>query len=483
MTNLKLERIIFPLLRPQYVPSPEVLISAMAWSLYDVKLPTAPAGKKVGLVFRGSPRPARTLEYFQTAPDPSSIHAFANALRAERLRPTTSMDVLAEAVLNSIEGIQVDQGRALPASPLTPSLALLQNVHGSMGTANPPSISGMLELLFLLGMPIKTESIGPAKLWAAAAEQRMEKDSLLRSLDNAVNSSLFISPPKKTSKSKFADRVSDAYAWEGLFPNTPFEWFYKSWSRLTSEEWVDALPARVWVDWATTVLRLAVGCGYLWEASWYETFARKILSAEQFTWCSVQNDIDSVIPWASSRASMSIRDVSSKLSWRVRRADKIRSLLSEWLSQRDTQPLRSTLEFTAGIREMQNDAELKSSLSATLSSRETTSATTNRWEAIKYSLVTRETNGQFVDYYGLLKSHGARGRYLTIDPGTEWIAVVASLACERPKTTTDVSSVLDSLASLGLHPSIGDIVELLEKAGLARNSADADQGVQVQSAF
>lgn len=483
MTTPQIACIIFPLLRPQYVPSPEVLISAMAWNLYEIDMPPASKGKKVGLIFKGTPKEAATLEYRLTAPTASVLGEFADALVAEKLQPTTAIDELAEAVLNSIEGIQIDQGRALPASPLTPSLALLQNVSGSMGTANPPSISGMIELLFRLGMPLQGSSKGPAELWEFAAHHRMKNDPLLQALDNAVNNSLFDMPRRRIENSKFEERVNETSRWEGRFPHTPFEWFYTTWSRLTSAEWVDALPARVWVDWATTVLRLAIGCGYLWEASWYEILARKLLGNADISWSGTLNDIESVIPWTSARASMSIRDVSSKLSWRVRRADQIRRVLKDWLDADQNGVDRSQLSFDAGVDLMRKDETLKKSLSHALSSRATSSATTNRWEAIKYTLTTRETNSEFVDYYGLLKSHGSRGRYLTIDPGTEWIAVIASLACAKPNTSTDVSSVLESLAALGLYPSIGDLVALLENAGLARNSADADQGVQVQSAF
>jgi hypothetical protein len=42
---------------------------------------------------------------------------------------------------------------------------------------------------------------------------------------------------------------------------------------------------------------------------------------------------------------------------------------------------------------------------------------------------------------------------------------------------------MTSLAELGLKPDLTDVVVLLERAGLARGSADADQGVVVQSAF
>jgi len=115
-----------------------------------------------------------------------------------------------------------------------------------------------------------------------------------------------------------------------------------------------------------------------------------------------------------------------------------------------------------------------------ISSSRRESSGNNLWEATKYALLARGTSDQNPDYYGVLH---ANGRYLTVDPGTEWVAVVASLACEVPGGATDVGTVLDSLEKLGMRPELSDLVALLERAGMARGSADADRGVMVESAF
>lgn len=479
MKHLTIDKIMLPLPRPQYVPSPESLITALAWNVFDVELRQNANGKQTALIFRGKPSETKTLEYRVSAPNDDNLNVLAQALDQEKLKPTISKTVVAQAVLNSIEGIKTSKGNGRPASPLTPSMALLQNIHGLMGTANPPSVDGMLEMLYRVGMPQCESSEGPAMLWVNAVNHRMDEDQLLGALDRAIDGSLLESPRRMRNSVKAEIRQTDAEPWQGLMDDTPYEWFYHAWNRLTSVEWVEALPSRVWVDWATTILRLAVGCGYLWEAAWFETLARQILGADPANWKSTKSKVGQVIPWPSARAKMSIRDVSSTLTWRVRRADEIRERLKIWL--KDSK--RAASLFDEGIETMRVDPELRDSMAKILSSRNHTSRGTNRWEAIKYSLVTRETDGQFADYYGLLKSHGARGRYLTVDPGTEWIAVVASLACNGPGTTTDVGTVMKALESLGLFPELGDLVALLERAGLARDSADADQGVRVQSAF
>src|SRR5690606_210126 len=103
-------------------------------------------------------------------------------------------------------------------------------------------------------------------------------------------------------------------------------------------------------------------------------------------------------------------------------------------------------------------------------------AGTNVWEAIRYALKTREHSGRFADHFGLLEQ---RGRWLFISPGAEWIVVIASLAAGGPGGVTDAKTVMTKLHQMGLRPELRDLVILLEAAGLARGSADADFGLEV----
>jgi hypothetical protein len=131
------------------------------------------------------------------------------------------------------------------------------------------------------------------------------------------------------------------------------------------------------------------------------------------------------------------------------------------------------------LSRMSADEALVSELTATLGS--APQKKSNLWEAIRYSLMVRDESGPYADHYGILRSRGSR--YLIPDPGTEWIAVVASLCCPGPSSQTDLGEVMRSLRELGLRPELSEVVNLLERAGLARGSADADQGVIVESAF
>lgn len=466
------KKMLLPLLRPQYVAVPEALITALAWRVFDVKVEPDPSGRQVGLLFRTNPKQTKTLAIRATEPEGERLRAFGEALRKEGLKTSGDPITLARAVSNSIAGVRAGKSGSQPASPITPAFALLQNMRGLQGAKNPPDFAEIIESLYRMGLPAGTNSAGAAQLWLAAAEHRMETDPLAGALDRAVDAALLDGARQR----RIADRTQRAEPWQGLFANTPFEWFASSWNRLNDPLWVEALPARVWVDWATTVLRLAVGLGFLWEAAWYEAVAREVLRLKSPTWDGVKASVASPLPWKSSRAGLGIRDVAPLLGLRVHRGEQIRGLLSEWLEDNG----KPDEDFTSALHRMHADEKFCDRLVEALGSRRRTASGGNLWEAVKYALKTRENSGPFADYYGLLQSNG---RFLTVDPGTEWMAVVASLACPGPGKPTDVGAVLASLGQLGVRPELADLIALLERAGLARGSADADQGVVVQSAF
>ncbi|MHB1171112.1 MAG: hypothetical protein ACYCZY_01180 [Lacisediminihabitans sp.] len=467
-------RMILPLPRPQYVPVPEAFITALAWRKFNVELKDEAAGRPVGLMFRPSARGSRTkvLDIQSTAPEGDRLVKFAEALNRRHLRTEGDPRILAEAVLNSVAGVRVEKSGSQPASPITPAFALLQNIRGLQGVRNPPDLAEILETLYELGSRPDGNSSGVADLWLTASQHRMAIDELSRLLDGAVDESILgnLRTPRHHVSS------NRATPWRGELDGSPFEWFKEAWDTLTQDVWVEALPARVWVDWATTVLRLALGLGYLWESAWYDALARQIIGTDKIAWPDVRGRMGAIIPWKSSRAGKVALDVAPQLSWRVFRGDQIRGHLSNWVDSHEA----SQGDFESVGYAMRNDVAFSEKLVTTISSNSSTPAGKNLWEAVKYALKTRDASGAHADYYGLLRTNA---RYLTVDPGTEWIAVVASLSCGTPGGSADVGRVLLTLEKMGMRPELSDLIALLEKAGIARGSADADQGVIVQSAF
>lgn len=467
-------QIILPLNRPQYVPAPEGFISALAWSLFTVEANNT--GRRIGYRFKKT-----ELDKAYVAVD--MRYNFPEEL-ADQLTLTKSLHSLGviepantnrigEAVVNSVLGTRSEKSKFQPASPMSPSLALMQNYVGILGTANPPDLAGIMESLYSLGNPAD-EDRRVANQWLDAVEHRLTLDPLLRAVDSSINETILEAPRELQLKTK----AEGARASSDSFPNSPFAWFAQVWPRLTSKEWVEALPAKVWTDWATTVLRLSFGLGYLFEVTWYETVAKELLGSSPPTWSKILDRMGSIVPWQKSNLSTVNRDVASRLKWRVYRGVQIREILSKWISVNMT---HENEQADDAFIKMHADSELRKKLTSALISKDDSGSATNLWEAIKYSLTVREQDGEFADYYGMFRRH--QRKFLFVDPGTEWISVIASLTSELPNQTVDLKRVMGALKLLGTEPDQLDLLDLLERAGSSRGSADAGQGVSVKTAY
>lgn len=473
------KHLILPLNRPQYVPYPEALSSSLAWSPYASQIKQiGDDGKKrvVALMYRAganTEKVLKTLAYRQTGPDTDAarLAAFGEALKAAGLKSLAPDQTLPLAAGMSILGVKSNKSPNQPAAPMSKSLALLQNDQGFLGAANPPAMDQILESIFALGLSDGDASETVFGRWEKAVDHRVEIDVVVRALDAAASAVLLDFPLDPATQLPPAAALN----WAGLLDGTPFSWFRRSWTRLTSDDWVEALPARVWVDWASTVLRTAIGTSFLWEALWYENVARTVLKGSQADWWSLRKGVVEVLPWKPSTSDVAVRDVSSLLLWRVRRSNQIKQVVEEWI---DAQSCGDS-PLADALKAMGSDKTLIASLELALVSK--SKGAKNLWESVKYSLMARDETGDFADHYGLLR--GRRPRYLLVDPGTEWMAVMASLCVREPGRQTHLRDVMKAFAECGLRPELSEVIALLERAGLARGSADADEGVLVQSAF
>jgi hypothetical protein len=475
--NFKAGDLFLPLPRPEYVALPEGFISALAWEVLEVKgleLETG-SGKKVGLRYKiiGGETSSKNVEFRETAPNSKELSDLADLLEQHGLQELGSKNLLAESVLNSIRGTSAPKSKFTPASPLSPALALLQNSVGLMGKRNPPDLARIFETVYSLGRGGKPENT-VASRWLAASRLRLEHDTLLRAIDESFAevvwkggiSEVPVTPVTLDSKMP------------SLLTETPFGWFADAWDKITSDEWVLCLPARVWVDWATGVLRTAYAMSYLWESAWYESLGRALLLSDDPNEEFIQQVIQSMDPplvWRGSEAPAEIRDVSSKLKWRCNKAVRIRTVLEAWVKDQDCSEL-PIADFVIRIR--QNEKALQDLQDALTPAKESSSGSAdNLWEAIRYSLKSRDRT----DYYGFLENSGTR--FLFPAPGIEWGAMFASLSAKRAGWETNLGEVAASLERSGTQPQIKELLALLEQTGLARGSADADLAVAVESAF
>lgn len=475
--EFKASDLFLPLPRPEYVALPEGFISALAWAALEVKgleLETA-AGKKVGLRYKISSGElsTKTVEFRETAPEGEALADLLEILERHGIQELGNKNLLAESVVLSIKGTSAAKSKFSPASPLSPALALLQNNVGLMGKRNPPDIARIFEVIYSLGRGGKPEA-SVAKLWLKASKLRLHNDALLRAIDSS-----FAQVVWKGGISEVAvEPLTLNTQMSRLLADTPFGWFADTWDKVTSDEWVMCLPARVWVDWATGILRTAYAMSYLWESSWYEALGRSLLLRDEPSDEFVEGVIKTMEPplvWRGGDAPAEIRDVSSKLKWRCDKAVKIRMVIEKWAKENDWMSEPITDFVNAFRKDSRALLDLQEAL--TPSKEAVTGSADNLWEAIRYSLKSRDAT----DYYGFLENSGTR--YLFPAPGIEWGAMFASLSAKRAGLETNLGEVAMSLARSGTQPQTKELLALLEQTGLARGSADADLAVAVESAF
>lgn len=470
--------LILPLPRPEYPAAPELLLASLAWRHFSLPDLEETGGKPIALTYRpDTQRMSSRLTFRSTEPTEAQMLDWENSLRSAGLDWTNGQTgLVGRSVAESILGIRTTKARGQAAIPMTPRLALLQNARGMTGKQNPANYGLVIEQLYAQG-----NGVGPSATaqWLNAVDLRMKTDPLLSAIDSACEA--LLSGPLEQRLPDQIRRTLD------LGPDTPFAWFAKSWDRLASPEWVQALPARRWTDWATTVIRLGVGMGYLWEASWYEALARLVRDGpdkvnqqrERTTvWGElVDRHLQDLVPWHDDAESVSVRNVAPVIKERIRRGTSLRAAFAEIL------PAHPCEDPWEDLLQIAQDEDSIERLNVAFERRNEPNP--NTMETVRYVLMTREESGPHADHYGLLIA--PNNRYLVVQPATELLAMCASLAAPGPISEGDshvsLAEVAKELGRLGLQPSTGTLIAHLERTGLARGSADADQAVLVSSAY
>jgi hypothetical protein len=525
MMNAKGKDLVLSILRPEYVPFPENLISSLAWRIAQGAFPGWESfdGKPVALIYKKSPlekkKPA--VHFVETRPDatPEVLDGWVEALLTSGFRLGDEVNHSAKSISDALLGLNIEKSSRQPATPLTPFIALLQNGQGVMGKAGPVNVGLILEQLFALGNPnlskTSDEVLGVkdsvAASWYVAMRSKLYDDYFLSLIDRSVGVMILNHPlnqnnatvgelfPDTDNLAKLLQsRIEDTDDISALYlgTNTPFAWFCDAWRTLTSQRWVDALPARRWVDWATTVLRMAFGFSYIWEANWYLAIASAVTSGEenheekclysvhaegqdptivdlQFVLNSPRLKNGVAMHWKDAQNNLAFRDVTPSLRITLSRGLRIRNILADFCKRNPNLSVEETmylLRTNTQVREELIEAQREKY-------REQTKTV---WEAVKYTLTERDSSGN-KDFYGFMKTISRK--YTVIDPGTEWLAVISSLAIDNPGGTGKLGTVLNELERLGLRPSVSEMTRYLESAGLAHSAADADTAVLIESAY
>ncbi|WP_125182719.1 hypothetical protein [Minwuia thermotolerans] len=482
--------------RPQYVPSPELFVSELAWSLVDdtARQALASGDAKNGLAYtsRGA-KPQKAGILFTRPEKGSGPHdRLGDALDVKlNLGPSASRHA-AEVLLDELEAISSNRATRATVVPLTGLLSLLQDRRGISGQRNPPNIALILEQLFALG---GTEGTA-AGAWLRGVSPA-HGAGIPGWLDEVLGE---IVPPEvrpaleelgALGTSALAGKTLEVRrpAWIERSGNTPFHWFHSAWTNLCQSGWVAAMPRRRWTDWASCITRTALASGFLFEMHLNRRLVAALASEESadavvdammdqsgwlFTWddrlSKSSGDVGPVINElsASGTACQALLDDLARTHEGIpepRAFDEDPNGLVAWLER--------ARDATRGSR-----AQVERDLAAALEASPPSSAKNVR-ETIRYSLLARG-NATSLDLYALLKT---AGRYTCVDPGQEWLVTVSSLCSREPGIPSRLADLYRALGQVGIKASASSIVPRLETYGLARGSHDADQAIELEPAF
>ncbi len=339
MIPMNITDLLFPLNRPEYPRTPEVLQSALAWSLDRERQPGEASD---GLVYeKRVESSAKGLTIRQARPGSGEEASLLGELGLEFL-PTRSAHA-ADGLWDGLRGVVSSAAKAYPVVPLTVGLALLQNAVGVHAKSGPPNFAEIIEQVYRAGNDVEVDRREAARLWYRAVNQH-GADSVLPFLDKLAGRLLEIrigrnplSDVAETVRSQSAPALPLPPAWLGQ--STPMHWFYRSWRTLCSDEWRAVLPARRWTDWASCVLRTGIGLTFLWEARFLKEFGRCLLASSPREAAAARFDRSlPLLRWRSSALPLSIRDENSNIIQTAYDGTRIRAMLGDLLAEADQPP-------------------------------------------------------------------------------------------------------------------------------------------------
>ena len=487
MNDFSAADVILDFENPWYPPSPEIFLTSLAWSLFSIEGVESNSKRRYRRNQRQS-RPSTSVStraqtnYEYSAEILSSGETgFANELASQGFSAVRSASSHAtqvpkdfvNATLNAVTGTTSVSSDGIAVSPLTPALAMAQNVKGMRGaTAN---YALMVEQMWRVTGK-KSQSL--AESWLDANSRLLAKNNFLRQLDSALDATQGFGPRARKVVKEVAQPWPLADRNPTLLRKTPYGWFERSWNHLTSDAWVEALPPRVWTDWASTLIRTSFGLGILWQANWYHLVARSILDGDEIPPLDRLDSME-LIPWQPRTMPLTLRHVKNRLDLQVSTSFRLKQQFAEWVSDFNADSeSESWSEFSDWIRQSQGRQQTLANLKQMSGNY---GKSKDAVEAVSYSLNVRKDFGLGADNFGLLRLVSRRFR--VPQPPTEWLAAISSLVSPTPSTTINLGQLQAELHCMGLRPPTNDLILDLESAGLAKGSADADLGLEIQTAY
>jgi hypothetical protein len=373
--------------------------------------------------------------------------------------------------------------------PFNAFAALMQDPPGMVGAKNPPNFALMMRRMFALG----NGEGDAARLLADAyrwVNGNHKNDWITKATSTITPTELHDAAASLlTDTAVVSEFNAEIPAWL-VHERTPFSWFANAWGNLMRGKWKERMPHRRWVDWASCILRTALGAGYVFELNFYYQLVLALTNdmAEADAAGRALSRHTNFFTW-DAFSSVSTRDVASRIKKICQRGTACRAFIQDQAADED--PCPRPYDYIADpvgpenwIRDARawlgnDDAKRERVRQAIAGARNRTA--NNAQETINFALLDRGDQGGNEDLYSLIRKRGRR--YSVVEPGQEWFVVIASMQASDAREATRVADVVAALDAIGITTGYNTIVNELERAGLARTSHDADDAIEVAAAF
>jgi hypothetical protein len=398
-----------------------------------------------------------------------------------------SADIFSAAALNSILAPSSKRDKSSTCVPVHRGTVPLQTLNGAVNKDNPPDLARAVDVMAFMG---GAADLGEAGLLLARAfDDRGDThaDAFMEAVGAYVWGKLGIASPPAwpgTLANPLPLQQADGKAAmsQGLGAAGPPGWFWEAWMCLMdpANGWRMALPERRFADWATCILRTGLALTYLWEASVFRALRDFVGDGGEHSWERLRGGLGAPKLLAIQPRGTPVGDmnISNLLVAGLGDGYYARSALLEAVDELPSVQFDLSAGREAAIAKLAHV-----NLDPDLLSRDPKNAPKTMREFVRYLLLARAADDADADEADLYYLARSRGRYTWVEPGPEWIVVVASLAAGKPGQQCTLGDVARRLARLGIVLDRATLVHLLEEAGLTQDSPDADEALVVNSGF
>lgn len=508
---------LFPLKRPEYAKQTESLLTDLIWRSPGSSLAQPGRGEAVSIagainsaedtdglpLNRLVPERTRGGAKKITETYPLARECDLSVLLDDTPEGLTATQPL-ESLLSSLTAPSSGDVRAVSCVPVEPDAVVFQTLHGLVNKNNPANNADIIETVGALGGSAGKGEV--ARSFLQSIEQREDSSNTLRDLLSYVAETVWARLGSRAAGLAESDwpvwrrpspheaQEKDYYPGWALVAKTrtPFSWFWQKWGTLCDPVagWNSELPARRFVDWALCILRTGLSFAFLWEAEFYLAIHRVLQAkAESDPDQESERELERLLGRGAILASIEPRSISAsqKDVWPNLRENLARGYLArnrvlDCASMLAGQPAGDSLyELIANFVDAVPSDLAHDKCGNPLEPDRRTAK--NQKEFVRYLLQPRsgeEAASDQADLYYLFQNDT---RSTWIEPGPEWMVVVASLCCGRPGGETTLGTVQKDLRDLGLRAERGVVIRLLEDAGLTSDSPDADEALIVSAGF